>query len=218
MLFDTIRTASMMTDDVIVGFSGGKDSAVVMDLCFKHFKRVHPYFMYIVKDLEFQEQTLRYYESRYHTKILRVPHFMLSDFLKWGSFRMPDLDVPIIKTVDLYSYVRSQTGAYWIAGGERIADIIIRRAMIKKSSSIDKKRGRIYPLAYWNKAQVMQYVKTKKLPLSVESKVLGFSFRSLMPKDMYLIKKHFPDDFQRIKQVFPLIEASVKHYEYYGKL
>lgn len=70
--------------------------------------------MYLVKGLEFQEKTIRYYENKYDVEMLRVPHFMLSDFLRYGSFRMPDLDVPIIKTVDLYNYMRNETGIYWI--------------------------------------------------------------------------------------------------------
>lgn len=216
-MFEVVRTASKITDRVLVGFSGGKDSAAAMDLCFRYFPTVQPYFMYIVKGLEFQERTLRYYEKRYGCEILRIPHFMLSDFLAAGSFRLPDNTVPIVKTIDIYEYLRSKTGIHWIAGGERMSDSIVRNAMIKQSGAIDRKRGRIYPLAYWNKKQVLSYVKIRRLPLSLENRVLGFSFRGLQGKDMYKIKKAFPADYEKIKDVFPLIEAAVKRYEFYGK-
>lgn len=209
-LYYTLETASKITDSVLVGFSGGKDSVVTLDLCMKYFKNVVPYFMYLVKGLEFQEKTIRYYENKYDVEMLRVPHFMLSDFLRYGSFRMPDLDVPIIKTVDLYNYMRNETGIYWICAGERISDSIVRRAMIKNSGTIDSKRGRIYPVAQWNKSNIMSYLKINKLPLSLENKTLGFSFRSLMGEDMIKIKECFPDDFEKIKRDFPLIEASIK--------
>lgn len=215
-LYDPIKTQATITDSTVVLFSGGKDSAVALDLCFKYFKKVVPVFMFIVKDLEFQEITLRWYEDRYNIEILRVPHFMLSDFLRYGSFRIMDLDVPVIKTIDLYNYIREVTGVYWISGGERIADSIFRRAMIKKSSSIDKERGKFYPLAYWNKAQVMSYVKHKKLPLSLESRALGFSFRSLYGDELKTIKGKFPNDFEKIKNDFPLVEASIKWSEIHG--
>ena len=172
--------------------------------------------MYIVPDLEFQERTLRYYEKRYKTEIIRVPHFMLSDFLRYGTFRLPDLDVPMVKTVDLYNYLRDITNIYWIAAGERIADSIIRRAMIKESSSIDDKRGRFYPLAYWNVNHVRSYNKTNRLPLSLENKTLGYSFRSLMAQDLMDIKKYFPDDYAKIKDMFPLVDVELKWGEMYG--
>lgn len=214
---EVVRTASKLTKKILVGFSGGKDSAATLDLCFQHFPVVQPYFMYIVKGLEFQERTLRYYEKRYKCNIIRIPHFMASDFMQGGSFRMPDFSVPTVKTIDIYNYLRNQTGIYWIAGGERIADSIVRRAMIKHSGAIDRKRGRIYPLAYWNKKQVLAYVKLRRLPLSLENRVLGFSFRGLQGKDLYKIKQAFPADYERIKNVFPLIDAAVKRYEVYGK-
>lgn len=202
-----------MTDSVIVGFSGGKDSAVTLDLCFRYFKNVRVYFMYLVRGLEFQEATLRYYEKRYDTEILRLPHFMLSEFLKYGTYRIPDFNVPVVNTKETYDYIRKQTGIYWIAAGERIADSIVRRAMIKHSGSIDTKRGRIYPLANWNKKQVLDYVAWRKLPLSLENKVLGFSFRDLSGESMAQIKAHFPNDYEKIRRDFPLVEASIIQYQ-----
>lgn len=212
-LYHTIETAAAMTDSVIVGFSGGKDSAVTLDLCFRYFKNVRAYFMYFVKGLEFQEVTLRYYEKRYDTEIIRLPHFMLSEFLKYGTYRLPDLDVPITNMKETYNYVRKQTGIHWIAAGERIADSIVRRAMIKHSGSIDPVRGRIYPLANWNKKEVLDYVAWRKLPLSLENKVLESSFSGLEGKDIIRIREHFPDDYEKIRRAFPLVEAGIIHYQ-----
>lgn len=217
MMFEVARTASKMTKKVLVGLSGGKDSVATLDVCARFFPVVQPYFMYIVKGLYFQERTLRYYEKRYGVPILRIPHFMLSDFMRDGSFRMPDYTVPKVKTKDIYTYLRNRTGIFWIAGGERMADSIVRNAMMKKSGAIDRKRGRIYPLAYWNKAQVLSYVKMRHLPLSLENRVLGFSFRGLQGKELAKIKQAFPQDYEKIRRVFPLVEAAVMRYENYGK-
>lgn len=215
-LFDPVKTMSKISDTTIVLFSGGKDSAVTLDLCFKYFKHVKPVFMYLVRGLEFQERTIRWYEDKYDTEVLRVPHFMLSDFLRYGSFRPMDLDVPIVKTAEAYNYIREKTGVYWIAGGERISDSIIRRAMIKQSSSIDISRGRFFPLAYWRKKHVMSYIKQHNIPLSLESRELGFSFRSLEGRELSVIKEKFPKDFEKIKADFPLIEASIAWEKNYG--
>jgi phosphoadenosine phosphosulfate reductase len=217
-IYDTVKTASLITDAVLVGFSGGKDSAACLDLCFRYFKAVQPYFMYIVPDLEFQERTLRYYEQKYKTEIIRMPHFMLSEFLRYGSFRAFDPSVQIVKTVEAYNWLRVETGIYWIAAGERIADSIVRRAMIKESGTIDERRGRIYPVAKFTKAEILAYNERNKLPLSAENKALGFSFRSLMPLYMLAIKRTFPQDFEKIKRFFPLIEASVRQGERYEQI
>ena len=54
-LFHAVRTAASMSRRVLVSFSGGKDSVVLLDLCAKHFERVDAFFMYHVRGLEFQE-------------------------------------------------------------------------------------------------------------------------------------------------------------------
>lgn len=197
LLFDPIKTQSRVTDSVIVGFSGGKDSIVTLDLCFKYFKRVVPFFMYLVPDLEFQENMLRRYEERYNTEIIRIPHFECSNFLKYGSFTMADWSVDIVGITDTYEYLRQKTGIYWIAAGERCADSIVRNAMIKKSGSIDHNRGRFYPLAYWKKNEVLQYIKYRKLYLSPEQKKLGFSFRSLAGNSLQQLKSFTPQTMKK---------------------
>lgn len=88
--------------------------------------------------------------------------------------------------------------------------------MIKNSSSIDLNRGRFYPIAYWQKKHGMSYIKQNRLPMSLENRALGFSFRSLFGSELKTIKEKFPDDFQKIKDDFPLVEASIKWEECYG--
>ncbi|GCF92486.1 hypothetical protein NRIC_03770 [Enterococcus florum] len=216
ILFESIKTASKITDTILVGLSTGKDSIVTYDLCTKYFKNVYPYFMYLVPGLEFQERTLRYYEKLYRNEIIRMPHFELSDFYRYGSFRPADPYVKIVSITEQYDYLRLQTGAHWIACGERIADSIVRRAMIKQSGSIDLKRGRMYPIAEWNKKEILHYIKQNKLYLSPENKKLGFSFRSLEGSELAAIKSLFPADYEKILHFFPLAGAAVKRFEDYG--
>lgn len=217
LLYDPIKTQARVTDSVIVGFSGGKDSIVTLDLCFKYFKRVVPFFMYLVPNLEFQEQMLRRYEDKYNTEIIRLPHFEVSEFLKYGSFTQMNWSIDVVGINDTYEYLRQRTGIHWIAAGERCADSIVRNAMIKKSGSIDYKRGRFYPLAYWKKQEVLEYIKFKKLYLSPEQKQIGFSFRSLAGCELSIIKQMFPADYEKILKVYPFAGAAVERYEKYGK-
>lgn len=216
-LYRSIETAAAMSRRVLVGFSGGKDSVALLDLCTRHFEHVEAFFMYLVPGLAFQEAALRHYEARYGIKIHRVPHFMLSEFMRYGTFRVEDFDVPIVATREVYDYTREASGCHWIACGERIADSTIRRAMMKRSGSIDTKRGRFYPLADWSKADVLAYIKQRRLFLGPESSKLGFSFRGLDGKQMATIKAAFPDDYERIRRWFPLVEGAVRRYDCTGK-
>jgi phosphoadenosine phosphosulfate reductase len=214
MLFDVVRTASLITDRVLVFYSGGKDSVVTMDLCQRYFRQVQPVFMYITPGLSFQERNLQYIERRYGVEAIRIPHFMVSEFLRYGSFRQHDLSVPIVSPLGVYNYLREKTGIYWVVAGERIKDSVVRRAMIKESGAIDDKRGRFYPVAYWDKKDIFNYIAAEKLKVLAESHVLGFSFRSLAGCELTKIKEFYPSDFEKIKAYYPLIEASLKKEEF----
>lgn len=213
VLYDPIKAQAKITDSVIVAFSGGKESVVVLDLCYRYFKKVRAFFMYICPDLSFQERTLEWYERKYQTEIIRLPHMDASEFFHYGSFRIPDLSFPIVSINDIYHYVRLQTDIWWIAAGERINDSIVRRAMMKKSGSIDEKRGRLYPISAWKKQEVIDYIKFHNLYLGQDSKLMGFSFKTLEGRELSMVKKHFPDDYEKILHLYPMAEAGVKRYE-----
>ncbi|MDR2745725.1 MAG: phosphoadenosine phosphosulfate reductase family protein [Desulfovibrio sp.] len=215
LLFDGVKTASTITRRVLVFYSGGKDSVVTLDLCNRYFDYVQPVFMYASPILSFQSAIIRWAEARYGVPPLLVPHPMLAEWLRYGTFRPPDYGVPTISFLDVYTYVRSQTGIWWIAAGERIADSIVRRAMIKHDGGcIDDGRGRFYPVANWQKDDVVKYIKHHKLKVSPESAYLGYSFRSLAGKDLHQIKRHYPDDYDALKAWFPLLGASLAKYEF----
>ncbi len=212
-LFRSVETAAAITDSVLVAFSGGKDSVVTLDVCMKHFAHVEGFFMYQVRGLSFQESILRYYEDKYGIPIHRIPHFELSQWLRYGLFRPYDFNCPIVSVKETYDYMRENTDIWWIAAGERIADSVWRRAMIKSSGTIDPKRGRFFPIAEWNKADVQAYIRQHKLRVGLESAKLGFSFRSFMGKDLLQIQKYFPQDYARIRRWFPLVDVSIIYHK-----
>lgn len=210
-LYRSIETAALITDSVLVSFSGGKDSVVTLDLCVKHFKCVEAFFMYEVQGLSFQESILRFYEDKYGLPIHRIPSFYLSKRLRYGLFRPYDYSVPVLSIKDIYEYMRDMTDLYWIAGGERINESLWRRGMLKATGTIDAKRGRLYPIAEWTKKEIMAYIRQNKLKVGIDSARLGFSFGSFLGNDLEIIKKYFPQDYAKIKEWFPLVDASIKN-------
>ena len=146
LLFDGIKAAANITDRVLVFYSGGKDSAVTLDLYAWYFKRIQPVFMRLGPILSFLRACLDWVERRFRGPVMIVPHPMLAEWLRYGTFREYDFDVPIISFLDVYTYARSKSGVWWIAAGERIADSIVRRAMIKGDGGVvNPKRGRFPP-------------------------------------------------------------------------
>ena len=163
--------------------------------------------------LSFQEATLRWREDRDGIEILRLPHPELAEWLQLGLFRHQGWSVLAIGVNDLFHDARVQTGVWWIAAGERIADSIWRWAMMKRAGSVDVKRGRFYPLMYWRTEDVLRYIARHRLKVSPEGRYLGHSFRSLESEEMFLTRMHYPADFRKIELWFPFVGAAVAKFE-----
>lgn len=207
-LLAAVQRQAALTREVICFYSGGKESAVALDLCVKHFDKVHPVFMFHTPGLRFQEAALEWCERRYGVKFLRVPHFDVGQMRTSGMYCRPEPSAPVYTINDLYAHARNTFGCRWIVAGERAADSLFRRGMIGKSGSEDAKRGRFYPLAWWSQAQVMAYLKTHQLKLSAECQYMGHSFRGFnFGADMQQIHDHFPGDYARIKEFWPMIDT-----------
>ena len=201
-------------EEVIVAYSAGKDSLAVLELCVEHFKRVVPYFMYVVPGLEFQEQHMRYVEERYDLKILRVPDWRLGGVLRNAICRHQTQGAttsPKIKWRDVEQYIRQKTGLHWIASGERCADSLQRRGMIVASDGICPARGHFYPVGWWRTQDIASFLSMRNVLLSSEYRIMsdGHNFGGIGPRQLYDIKKHYPEDFKKILKLFPLAEIQV---------
>lgn len=215
MYYDSIKIASTITDSVIVAFSGGKDSIVTLDLCRKYFSNVQAYSMYIAPNMEYLESILQYYEKLYRIDILRIPHPDMSKYLRYGSYRAPDSCVPVIGFKEIQDYVRNYFNIQWIASGERIYDSLWRRSMLKNIGSIAYNTQHIYPVAYWNKHAIMEYIERKKLFLPKSYKKLSCSIGSLQYDDIKFIKENYESDYEQLKRYYPLIDACIFQHEHF---
>jgi len=129
--------------EIIVAFSGGKDALATIDICSRQFKKIHAYFLYWVKGLEFQEVVLQATERRYNLKILRLPHFALPVVLGDQTFGFYGSSYPRFRPVkmrEIQDYVRTKFNVTWIASGEKKSDSFTRRFMMMASTQWDQKR------------------------------------------------------------------------------
>jgi phosphoadenosine phosphosulfate reductase len=209
--------------EVAVGVSCGKDSLATLSLCAEHFGRISGYFLYIVPGLSFQERYLSYLESRFQITIHRLPHFMLGEMLRAGTFRFQRQSTESLRRIkprDIDAHVRKLTGISWLATGEKAIDSVERNAMLRRVQGIDPKRRRLFPLTYWSHSTVYNHLKTRQIllppeySLSVQSvgTQKARSFGGLQYRDVAWIEERYPDDFKKIVAMFPLIRGQLLRY------
>jgi phosphoadenosine phosphosulfate reductase len=216
-LYVVRKALDMGIREVAVAVSGGKDSVAVLDVCCKNFQRVEAYFMYFIPDLSFQEKYLQYLENRYGIRILRLPHWALSHMFRDCIFRHATRqarDTKLVRIKDVECYVRNKLHVEWIATGEKCRDSLERNTQIMQADGINVSRHRIWPIAWWTHYDVFSYLSLQGILPSPEYRITadGKSFGSLWGEQIAPIAEHFPEDFERIKKVFPLIEAQVVRY------
>ena len=207
--------------DVVCFVSCGRDSAVALDLCVKHFDRVEPVFMYVVKGISFQERYLNYLENWCGLKIHRIPHWGLSRVLKGGAFRHMTAgasNLRQLKPRHAEDYVRKLTGVDWIATGEKYHDSLERNVQISKANGISQERKKLWPLAWWTHSDVQAYAARERIMVGPDYRIKlagghGGSMSSLLTTDEIVpIFESYPDDFEKIREVFPHVEAQVQRY------
>ena len=135
------------TDEIIVKFSGGKDSLVILDLCVPLFRRVVPVYLYAFPGLAVNDRMLAITKTRYGLETLRYPAKSLSERLRAGLLRdSPVEGVPRMTNQKLEALIRHDTGVDWFASGERINDSMARRARLKRCNGCEEPQRRVFPI------------------------------------------------------------------------
>lgn len=149
----TLNYLRRQSPEVILFYSGGKDSLVLLDLMAPHFRKIYCVFMYLIKDLDHIQPFMSWVKRYNNAELYQYPHWILAHYLKSNFYCIPrSIDAPpikIFKMADIEEKVRQKTGCEWIVYGNKQADSLNRRLMLRqyKFDAINEKNKKAYPLS-----------------------------------------------------------------------
>ncbi len=206
----------------MLSFSCGKDAIASWAMMRKHFHTIYPVYYYLIPGLSFVERSLTYYEEVFQTKIIRVPNPNLIRMLNSGTYQTPATNRIIghygfhsVEFDDIFDMVKEDLGLpkqTWTGIGNRMFDNLNRYGSIKKYGAHNEKRFTFYPVYDYKIDELATFIKDEGLKLPIDYRVWGKSFDGLDHRFIKPLRDHFPEDFEKIKSFFPLIESDLLRY------
>lgn len=219
--FKELEAQAKRTPEILVGYSGGKDSRAVIDICRKVFPVVRAFHMYCVPGLKVCEDSFEYCRQRWGVDPVQIPDWRRVMDMKAGRWCDVSNEIEDLPDLDLkgaFAYAMDVTGTTMMATGMKDADGLPRRQFFAniRDGGDPVWDHVIHPIRTWTKKDVLDYLKVNNIPLpdaeegAVTSGV-GLDHDSLC----WLHDKH-PEDFQKLLKWFPYAEAAIKRREWYG--
>jgi phosphoadenosine phosphosulfate reductase len=207
------QQARLFTDTINVGFSGGKDSLVTLDLCRRVFPKVHAFFMWTVApDLGFQARYLDFMANKMGVNLIRLPHWSLGARLRYNYMRPGSKctqDCCLLDISDIQAEVTRLTGCKWFAYGFSRYDSLERNAMLRRCGGLDLKGHYVYPVMNFTRWAIFSYLRQHRIPLPIDYYMFGHSFGRIGPLELPSIKARFPSDYEKIETYFPHAQAQI---------
>lgn len=223
-LFANIQEMGRKIKSVVVMFSTGIDSCVMLDLCCKHIEHVEAAYWYYAatefdpvtkratKVLSYKQNFLDKVANKYGIKIHLYPEYGISRIIQTGAFVGETVKAPKITEGDLEFMIRKDTGIPYIALGWLYSDCLSRAGIMKMPHikyGIDSKYHKLFPLAGWSKKHVKEYVSRNKVFLPPEYKY-GFRDINVFKGEALLwLYDKYPQDYLKLKEMYPFIEAEL---------
>jgi len=201
------------SDIGLVGYSGGKDSLVVLDLACRVFKQVKAYHFYFVPGLAHIERQLDFARERFGVEIAQYPHFTMVDALRAGVYRDAVKDLPRYTVDDAYAAAMQDAGVDFVMTGARSADSSWRRRSM--GANRGKRDHVVFPIQGWHKYDVLGYLKMRNIPIPVSSGASATGI-DMSAKSLNWLHDVYPDDFQKLLEYFPYAEAAIWRERFYG--
>lgn len=210
----------------LLSFSCGKDSIAAWLQLQRYFKRVVPFYCFLIPGLSFVEKSLAYYERKFGAPIIRFPHRWLYDALNDLTFQAPE-NCAIVERADLahfgyeeaYRIIKEDAGLpqqTWVATGVRTVDNPLRHVAVKQNGAFNAGLRTFMPVYDWKGARVLDEIRNAGVALPIDYKIFGRSFDGIDYRFLKPLRDHFPEDFAKVKALFPLVELEFwrRHFEH----
>lgn len=203
----------------LLSFSTGKDSIAAWLQCRRYFRRIVPFYLENPPGMAFVERTLRYYEEVFATPILRMPHPAFARMHRALTYQPPEccaeieaVQLPVYKYSDVEDHVRELAGLTrdaYVAIGVRQSDSIWRRVNISAQGSLNPTRRSFQCVYDWSGRRVVDEIAAAGIMLPVDYRIWGRSFDGLQYEFLEPLRRHFPDDYARLLQWYPLADVEI---------
>lgn len=222
----------------LFGFSRGKDSIAAWLQLRRFFHTIIPFHIATVPHLSFIDRALAYYEKEFQTKIHRV----VSGDSRWLMANLvfqPGGDDQAIDKISLGRYNNNDVADVmreiytakhggpmpdkgWVAYGMAASDSMFRRLRmtekgtrtLRKDAGYRESTRVFFPCYDWSRDQIMKAVEVSGLRLPddyhLSNRTLAHIDHSQLPR----LRALYPEDFQRVKAMFPFIEAHIARNEF----
>ncbi|SNR99384.1 hypothetical protein SAMN04488503_2236 [Humidesulfovibrio mexicanus] len=208
---------------VLLSFSRGKDAWAAW-LAIRDKFDVCPFYYYGIEGLEFVDEYLEYCERVIGKRIVRLPspaaHSRLSP--KGLVFQPPErvetLCACNLETFDWTEVQRTAARCFGIdegtytALGVRAADSARRALAFKSHGPVTENLRKFYPVWDWNKDRLVSELTRNNIVLPVDYKIWGRTFDGIYLLFLLGLKKHFPRDYQRVLEYYPLADLELFRY------
>lgn len=203
-------------DTCLVGYSGGKDSLVISELCSRAFRKVVGFYLWFIPGLRCIEEQLEFARQRWKMEILQYPAVgYLSRKLtssQYGPHWYTREEYDGGKIPDQAIRVMEETGIGVCVLGMKNADHINRKTALRRQEK--KYQNVINPLKSWRKLDVLAYLKTCNIPIPPSDGRVSGSI-DLTTYSLLWLHQFYPDDFEKMERWFPYIRAVVLRKQLY---
>lgn len=218
------ETRKRSGDTILLGFSRGKDSIAAW-ISLKEsglFKRIVPIHLYLVPDLSFVNDSLKYFEDVFQTKIINIPSPALYHTIARNIFQPPgrlwrNADymerltwVTVEKQNEAIKRKMNLPSTAIQANGVRAMDTPLRRMNLHTNGPFTLHNVKI--IWNWSTKRVMDTINDHKIKLPVDYEMFGRSFDGWGFQYAYPIKQRFPEDYKKMVKWFPLLELEIMRF------